>query len=319
MHGLAFSSPGRLALLALVAVLAVAYVLAGRRRRRSVEAVPLPGLDLLAASLPRLGWRRHLPAAALLLALGLGTLAFAAPTAEVRVPRERATVIVALDVSLSMSATDVSPDRLSAAKDAARQFVGQLPARFNVGLVAFAGTASSVVAPTQDHEAVARAIDDLQLANGTAIGDAVDTALTAIAAVPGAKGSAAPPARVVLLSDGGNTQGRSLAQAEGEAQSAKVPVSTIAYGTPDGVVRVPEGLIRVPVDAAALAELASTTSGHAYQARSGSELRSVYADIGSQVGYRLERHSVAAGMTGFALLAALAAGAAALVWSPRRV
>ncbi|RKS73745.1 Ca-activated chloride channel family protein [Motilibacter peucedani] len=317
MHGLAFDHPGRLLLLALVVVLGVAYALLQRRRSR--DAVVLPGLSALMASLPKLGWRRHVVAAAMLVSLAGATAAFAAPTAEVKVARERATVVVALDVSLSMAATDVSPDRLSAAKSAASQFVSGLPARFNVGLVAFSGVADTVVAPTQDHQKVEDAIATLQLGNGTAIGDAVASSLDAIAAVPGARGTAAAPARVVLLSDGANTTGRTLPDVEQQALAAGVPVSTIAYGTPDGIVRVQDGFVRVPVDGPALAELADVTHGQAYQAASGKELEGVYDDIGSQVGYTTERHGVAAGATGLALLAALAAGAAALAWSPRTI
>lgn len=317
MRHLGFDHPVRLLLLVAVVALAVAYVVLQRRRPR--HAVTLPGLDLIAGALPKLGWRRHVATTAMLVALAGATTAFASPTAEVKVPRERATIVVALDVSLSMAATDVSPDRLTAAKAAASEFVDGLPDRFNVGLVAFSQVASMVVAPTQDHQSVQDAITTLQLGNGTAIGDAVAASLQAVNSVPGAAGSKAAPARIVLLSDGANTSGRSLAEVEPEAVAAGVPVSTIAYGTAQGTVRVQQGIVRVPVDAPALAELATTTNGQAYEAASGQELKGVYEDIGSQVGTTEERRGIAAGASGLALLAALVAGAAALAWSPRSV
>jgi Ca-activated chloride channel family protein len=243
------------------------------------------------------------------------TAAFAEPRAEVSVPRERATVVVALDVSLSMAATDVEPDRLTAAQAAAQQFVEGLPSTFEVGLVTFSGTASVAVAPTSDRSAVTAALDDLAMGNGTAIGEAVASSLTAVA---GARsGVEAVPAHVVLLSDGANTAGRPVGTAVQDAVRAGLPVSTIAYGTSEGEVQLDRQRIRVPVDAPALAELAADTGGTAYEAASGDELEDVYADIGSTVGTTTESREVSAAVAGIALLSAVGAGAAALAWSPR--
>jgi Ca-activated chloride channel family protein len=308
-----FTSPERLWLLVAVAALAVAHVLLQRRRSR--YAVRLPGLALLASVAPRLGWRTHVASAALLLSMTGATAAFAEPRARVEVPREQATIVVALDVSLSMAATDVDPDRLTAAKAAAVEFVEGLPARFDVGLVAFSGSASVAVAPTQDHAAVAEAIEELAMGNGTAIGEAVASSLTAVAGTR--TGVEDVPAHVVLLSDGANTVGRSVGAAVQDAVAAGVPVSTIAYGTQQGEVRIEQQRIRVPVDAPALAGLAEDTGGQAYQAASGDELEDVYADIGSTVGTTTETREVSAGVAGLALLSAVGAGAAALAWSPR--
>jgi Ca-activated chloride channel family protein len=315
MSGLAFNSPQRLwALLAVVALLVV-YVAMQRRRTR--YAVRLPGLELLAAVAPKLGWRRHLPAALMLLALTGTTAAFAEPTANVQVPREKATIIVALDVSASMAATDVSPDRLDAAKAAAAQFVNQLPPRFNVGLVAFSSSAAVVVPATQEHTAVTDAIGALALGSGTAIGEAVASSLDAVAEVAGTGDNA--PAHIVLLSDGANTVGRPLSQAIAQAQQAGVPVSTIAYGTAQGVVQIGNQYINVPVDATALADLAESTGGRSYTAVSGDQLKGVYQDIGSSVGTKTERHEVSGGVAGIALALAVAAGVSAFALSPRLV
>jgi Ca-activated chloride channel family protein len=313
MNGLAFDSPDRLWLLLGVVALLVAYVVLQQRRSR--YAVRLPGLDLLAAVAPKVGWRRHVPAALMLLALAGTTTAFAQPTANVQVPREKATIIVALDVSASMAATDVSPDRLTAAKAAAEEFVDGLPTRFNVGLVAFSSSASVVVPATQEHAAVTDAIGGLQLASGTAIGEAVAASLEAAAEIAGTGDDA--PAHIVLLSDGANTVGRPISQAVAEAQQAGIPVSTIAYGTENGVVQVGRQLVRVPVDAPALADLAEATGGGTYAAANGDELKGVYEDIGSTVGTKTERREVSGGVAGIALALAVGAGVSAFMLSPR--
>ena len=313
---MSFLAPARLWLLLAVAALAVAYVLL--QRRRPAYALRFSELDLLASVLPRsAAWKRHVPAVLLLLALAALTTAFARPTGSVEVPRERATVVVALDVSVSMQATDVTPDRISAAKASATAFVEGLPETFDVGLVAFSGTASVVVAPTRDHAQVAAAIEALQLEPSTAIGDAVFASVAAAQSVETEPGEDPPPARVVLLSDGTNTVGRSLRAAAAAARAADVPVSTIAYGTEDGTVRVDGRLIRVPVDVPALERLASATGGTSFTAESGEELREVYDDIGGQVGTSTETREVTARYSGIALALAAAALVAGLVWGTR--
>jgi Ca-activated chloride channel family protein len=314
MHGLAFLAPYRLLLLLAVAALVAAYLW---KLRRPSYAVRFTELELLASVARGPGWRRHVPAGLLLLALIGLTTAFARPVADVQVPRERATIVVALDTSASMTATDVTPDRLTAAKESAQAFVDRLPEKFNVGLVSFNGVASVVVPPTQDHTAVKDAVAALQLGGGTAIGDAVAASLDAVRAVPGAPGAPPAPARIVLLSDGGNTVGSSMSAAAQAATAAGVPVSTIAYGTPDGTIRLQGQLVPVPVDGPALQSLAEATGGQSYSAQSGEELNGVYADIGSQVGYTTQRKEVTAVLTGLGLLAAAAAAGTSLLWGSR--
>lgn len=318
MSDLSFLEPWRLLVLLAVAALVAGYVV--QQRRRTAYAVRFTDLDLLASVAPRTpGWRRHVPAALLVLSLTAMSAAFAKPVAAVEVDREQATVVVALDVSASMQATDVDPNRFAAAKAAATSFVEGLPESFDVALVSFAQSASVRVAPTRDHESVVEAIDRLQLQGGTAIGDAVDASLDAITAnaVGSGAGAEAAPARIVLLSDGANTAGRPVQEAAQEAVDAGVPVTTIAYGTPDGTVQVQGRTIAVPVDGPSLQQLAQATEGQYYTAQSGEELAGVYADIGEQVGTTTERREVTAAFTGFALLTALAAGVASLVWFAR--
>lgn len=312
-----FESPQWLLLLGVIAALAAAYLVMQRRRGR--YAVRFTSLDLLDQVAPdRPGWRRHLPAVALLAALAFLVVALARPSDIERVPRERATVMVAVDTSGSMDATDVPPSRLDAAKEAARRFVEDLPPRFNVGVVVFAGGASVLVPPSTDREAVLLAVQRIRLGSGgTAIGEGVLTALNAITALDAQAPIDPPPARIVLLSDGANTRGAPPGVAAEAAAEARVPVSTIAYGTPSGRIVAQGQLIAVPVDAPALERLANATEGSFHRAESAEELRDVYDEIGSSVGYHDERRDVSRRFVALGLLGALAAAAFSLLWFSR--
>ncbi|MGW6282505.1 VWA domain-containing protein [Kribbella sp. NPDC055071] len=308
-----FEQPLWLWLLVLVAVLVAAYLIAQRRRSKyAVRFATLPMLEKVAPLRP--GWRRHAPAAAFLAALTVLTIAIARPVADVRVPRERATVLVALDVSQSMAATDVAPNRFEVAKQAATEFVRDLPAKFNVGLVSFARTATVVAAPSTNHQATVDAINGLELNDSTAIGDAVLTSLQAIRTIDP---DDPPPSRIVLLSDGGNTSGRSIDEAAQAASSAGVPVSTIAYGTPEGTVDLDGRTIPVPADGQALQGLADATKGTYYAAESDDQLRDVYSDLQSSIGWTTEPREITNLVAGIALAAALLAALASLLWFSR--
>jgi len=313
-----FLRPAALWLLVLVAGLAAAYLVMQRRRRH--YAVRFTNLDLLESVAPkRPGWRRHLTAAVQLLALATLVVAFAQPTHEVKVPRERATVVMAIDVSLSMEATDVKPDRISAAKAAATSFLGDVPKDVNVGLVSFSGDAKLEVAPTTDRKAVADAIANLQLGEGTAIGSAIDTSLDALGTVPPAADGSVVPAAIVVMSDGTTTMGVSNDEAAARAKKESVPVSTIAFGTENGTVVIGDTgeVVKVPVDAKALAAIATETGGNSYEAATQGQLADVYASIGSSIGYDtidsdITEWFVAGAMLGFVLSAGFA-----LAWSNR--
>ena len=313
-----FLAPGRLWLLLLLPLLAAAYL--WRQRRRRSYALRFTSVALLGQVAPRRpGWRRHVEAAGLLLSLALLVLAFARPAGEVRVPRERATIIVTIDVSLSMKAEDVPPNRLRAAQTAARDFVATLPPRLNVGLVAFAGTAQVLVPPTTDRGLVSRAIDNLELREYTAVGEAIFTSLAAIEAVP--EDPSAPdepvPARIVLLSDGETTVGRPNADGIEAAQAADVPVYTIAFGTPGGTVDL-EGVDQpVPVEIDDLRRISEATGGVAYSAETAGELEDVYLDIGSSVGFELRQQEVTDRFVGVALLALVISTLGSLAWFGR--
>jgi Ca-activated chloride channel family protein len=318
MTGISFLSPWRLLLL--VAVLALGTLYVAFQWRRSKYAVRFTNLDLLSTVAPkRPGWRRHLTAVVQLLALAALVLAFAQPTHETKVPRERATVMMALDVSISMQADDVSPDRISAAQAAATSFLDDVPEAVNVGLVTFAGTARVEVAPTTDREAVATAIEQLQLREGTAIGDAIDASLDALQSVPESPDGEPVPAVIVVMSDGSTTMGVPNEQATDSAIEQGVPVSTIAFGTEEGTVTIPETgeLVRVPVDPEALAAIAAATGGTSYEAATEGELTDVYASIGSSVGYDTIDTEITEWFVAGALLGFLAAAGLALAWTNR--
>jgi Ca-activated chloride channel family protein len=314
---LSFNAPSRLWLLVAVAALIAAYVVLQSRRRHAV--VRFTNVELLASVAPRRpGWRRHLPATAMVLALAIMVLGFAKPTRSVNVARDGATVVLAIDVSDSMKATDITPSRITVAKQAATEFVEGLPRQFKLGLISFAGTANVLVSPSTDREQALTELDRLALSPNTAIGEAIFAALDSIAATQPARPNAkAPAARIVVLSDGNTTVGRSTAEAAEAAARARIPVSTIAYGTDEGTVMAEGRLLRVPVDREALRAAAETTGGTFFEAATGSELKQVYKDIGTQIDLVAERRELTPWFAGLALAAGAIAAAFTLVWAPR--
>jgi len=313
-----FISPTRLWLLLIVGALAGAYVaLQWRRRHYAVRFTNVALLDKVAPKRP--GWRRHLVASLFLLTGALQVVAFAGPQKESRIPRERATVILAIDVSLSMDATDVAPSRIEGAKEAALSFLDKIPPKINVGLVSFNARAIIRVAPTTDRDLIRNSISTLSLGNGTAIGDAILSSLEALKAAPPDEQGTQAPGAIVLLSDGKTTAGTPDSEAARIASEAGVPVSTIAFGTPDGRVKSPESnaYIQVPVDEAALKAIADATGGSSFGAQSTDELKSIYADIGSAVGYEKAPREVTRYFVGLAMLAGLMTAALSLAWFQR--
>ena len=331
-----------LALLALPLAVGL-YVLAERRRAR--YAVTFTNLEVLAAVAGGRPWRRFVPPTLLLLALAAVCVGLARPHIERLVPRERATVILVVDVSRSMQARDVRPTRLAAAQEAVRTFLDRVPDRLRVALVAFAGDPQVAAPPTLDHELVRASLDQIHLYpgySGTAIGDALALAVElAEQATGGGSGggdgtgqtiayrTVAPApapeeaiAAIAFLSDGSQTRGF-LEPHEGAAlaKEAGVPVYTISLGTPEGTVTGNFGgfqeTIPVPPDPVTMAEIAETTGGKFFAARDAGALEAVYEELGSSLG----REPGQAEITAWLLAAAAAALAAALLlsalWSPR--
>ena len=309
---LAFGSPDRLLILLVIPLMIVAYIMATHRKnRRGMRFTNTSMLDVVVPKQSQ--WRRHLAVALSLLSLITLTAAFARPKTQVDVPRERATVVVVIDASLSMEATDVNPDRLSAAKQAAVAFVKSLPEKYNVAVVSMSGNPNILVPPTLAHNTVENAINTIRLQESTAIGESIVTALRALEQAP--KDPANPdviaPGAIVMLSDGTNTAGRAPQQAAAEARAAKVPIYTIAYGTENGYVDLDGKREPVPVDHKLMQEIAELSGGKYFSAATPDQLRTVYDNIGSQVGYEKADREVTARFAGyglaFAVLAALGA------------
>jgi Ca-activated chloride channel homolog len=316
-----FLAPTWLFLLVAVLALLIGYVALQLRRKTYVAR--FSNVDLLGSVAPRRpGWRRHLTFALLLVGLAVLSVGVARPSAAVRVPRERATVVLDIDVSISMEATDVLPSRIATAKTAGSQFVDLLPTRINLGLVSFGGYATLLVSPTLNRAAVKSAIDGLRLQESTAIGEAIFTSLQSIqvfSKATTARGDKPPPARIVLLSDGSNTVGRSVNEAVAAARKAGVQVSTIAFGTPNGTVDYDGHTLPVPADTATLRQIALSTGGSFHTAASEQELKSVYKNIGSQIGFTTKQHDISWRFLLGGLLFLFAAGGASLLWSGRLI
>ena len=273
-----FLAPERLWLLLLVAALVVAYVIA--QRRRAVNTVRFTQIEMLEQIAPRRpGWRRHSVACVQLAALTIGVLAAAQPVERSTTrPRSAGQIILLFDVSLSMQADDVAPNRLEAAKQAGADFVDAVDPDIDVGLISFSGVVATEVEPTTDRARLTEAIDALQLGEGTAIGDAIAAGVHQLQRGEATEES---PGTLVVLSDGETTRGRPTAEGAQVAADANVPVYTIAFGTADGAITNPDTgeLEPVPVKLDDLQSAADVTGGKAYVAPSADDLANAYEDI----------------------------------------
>jgi Ca-activated chloride channel homolog len=303
---MSFREPLLLALLALLPLAVAAYVAAQRRRRRF--AVRYTNLDLL-AGVARASWIRHLPAALALLALAALLIALARPERTVAAQRREAVVIMVTDTSGSMLAKDVRPDRLVAAREAARALTRQVPEDFRLGLVKFGSVAEQVVDPTTDRTQMELALRQLSVKGTTAMGDGLRLGLDAARTpIPdGLGGTRRLPASIVLLSDGASTRGADPIDVAQQAKRAGVRIFTIALGTPGGVLesRRQDGTIRresVPPDTLTLQEIARETGGRYFSAPSADQLESVYSGLATRFSTRQEKQEVTAAFAGGGLV-----------------
>lgn len=315
------------ALLGLFLVPAVVCALWATERRRRRDAARFGTPALVAGSIQRRpGRRRLIPFGLALLALGLLLVGMARPQATISVPRREATVMLALDTSRSMAATDVRPTRFAAALGAAGAFLQEVPRSYAVGIVSFSTQAQVVLRPTTDREQARAALRELRLGAGTAIGDAIARSVEVVR--PGAARGAIPsagavPATVLLLSDGAQTaDGVSPAVAATLARRQGITVSTVALGTRDAVVEVPlpGGLkerVAVPPDARTLRAVARRTGGHFFEAPDAARLRRVYAELGSRLGRRRERTELTSAFAGGGAALLLLASGLSMLWTGR--
>lgn len=284
---MSFLEPTRLWLLLIIPALTLVYV--ALQYRRSHYTVRFTNLALLDSVAPRrVNWRQHLAVLLALLTLAFALALFAKPTDVVKVPRKSGvTVVLTIDVSLSMESTDVNPDRITAAKRTAKEFLTQLPPAFKVAVVSFARYAQVVVPPTVNRQKVTSAIDRLKLAEYTATGEGIYSALDVVKQSLGATAhpSGKLPAMVVLISDGARTTGRSQVAAARAAKRQGVPVYTVALGTTSGTISSGGEIVAVPVEVGQLRQIARISGGKSYVASSPADLVNAYKDVDGRIVY----------------------------------
>jgi Ca-activated chloride channel family protein len=318
-----FQSPLNLLALAIVPVAICAYVVAARRRDRTAARFASPALmPNVVNRAPR--WRRHVPPALFLLAVAALTVGFARPEVEISVPRENATIMLAIDSSRSMAAKDVTPTRMDAARTAIEQFLAKAPGSYRIGLVTFASDSRVVAAPTHDRELVTQALAQVRTGQGTALGDAVVQAIRVgqRTAANDAGGDAVPMV-VLLLSDGRQDGGTVTPQRAAQvARQRGVPVYTVSLGTPDGVVQVPlaggyTARVQVPPDPDSLRTLARTTGGRFFEAPASEDLTAVYGDLASRLGREPRRREVTVAFAAAGAMLLLVGGGLSTIWFRR--
>lgn len=322
---MSFGSPYVLLALLALPVLIGLYVGEQQRRVRVARAFVVQRMQPSVAPL-RPGWRRHLPQLAFLLAIITLIFAAARPQRTIAEPVERASIMLATDVSGSMTATDVAPSRLVAAKQAARAFLDKVPAKVNVGVMAFNQTPAVLAPPSTDREAARSAIAQMKASGGTASGDAIATSVTALRTNAASSNKdpngAPPPGAIVLLSDGASTSGRDAVTAAKSAGNAGIKIYAVALGTAGGTITAPKRgggteTKRVPPDPAALRQIAQASGGRTFTAESASGLSEVYEKLGSQLATKDKKREITAGFAGGGLALLLLGGVMSLGWFGR--
>jgi Ca-activated chloride channel family protein len=342
-----------LLLLTLLVLPLAAAVYFWLERRPAKYTMTFTNMDVLASVAGGRSYRRYVPPALALLALASLCFALARPHRSTMVASDRATVVLVVDVSGSMQATDIKPTRLAAAQAAVRKFLDKVPSRVRVALIAFAGDPQVAAPPTTDRDVVREGLDSLSFFSGyggTAIGDALAAAVELVK--PPTKGGAQTiaytaaastqksPVSILFLSDGHQTRGL-LEPLEGaaRAKAAGIPVYTIALGTPNGVLTRPPGgfggggfggggggggggnfgggQIPVPPDPATLRQIAQTTGGKFFDARSAKAVESAYSHLGSVVARVHGKKEATNEFLGLAAILLVAAGAFSALVAPR--
>ena len=346
-----FIWPQALWLLLLVPLLVGAYLMVLRRKRR--EALRYPSLAVVRAGSPQTAWRRHIPPALFLLGLAGALLAAARPSARITLPSNQKVIILAIDVSLSMRATDVEPNRIVAAQAAARSFIADVPTDVRIGIVSFAGTAALVQSPTSNKEDLIAAVDRLQLDRQTAIGSGIVMSLITlfpdhgidlesmvlpyyrygrqalnpppkppvkksdkpfVAVEPGSN----PNAAIILLTDGRRTTGPHPIEAARLAAERGIKVYTVGFGTPQGAQVSIEGYsIYMAFDEETLRAIAEFTRAEYFHASTGEQLKKIYENLSSKIILQREHTEITFLFAAASALMLLLAGGLSLVWFNR--
>jgi Ca-activated chloride channel family protein len=321
LHTTTFRWPVVLLCLLLLPLMLIVYAVRERRRSRAVARFGNPALmPNLVKSTPR--WRRHLVPVVMLLALASLLVGAARPQRPVLADKRAATIVLAIDTSGSMSATDIKPNRLSAARSAARTLVRALPADGRVGVVAFTRSVHVLNTPTDDRSVITGSLNALKISGGTAIGEALAQsqklvqADTQKASTPGH-----PAAAIVLLSDGANTEGKiGPVKAATAANKAGIPVYTVSLGTAAGTIKDSAGrTVSVAPDPKGLAAIAKAGGGQSYTASTAIELKSIYQHIGKKIGTEQKQQDLGVGFIGLATLLLLGSTGLSLRWFRRAI
>jgi Ca-activated chloride channel homolog len=313
-----------LALLGLlgIPVLAWWYASQQRRRARAASAFVAPALgESVAPRRPR--WRRHVPMLAFALALAVLIVAAARPQRSVAKPVTDGAIMLADDASSSMQSTDVAPSREGAAHRAASHFLANVPSAVQVGLLEFARTPTVLQSPTTDHALTQAALArPVRTSGGTAVGDAITTAINELRSVPRVAGKR-PPAAIVLISDGASNVGPSPLIAAREAATVHIPIYTISVGTARGTIPITRGgktvTVPVPVSRQQLAEIATASHGRAFQASDTAGVSVAYQRLAARLGHRQVKQEITAGFAGAGLVLLLLGSAMSLFWFGRLV
>jgi Ca-activated chloride channel homolog len=319
-----FTHPWAFLFLFVVAGLVVLFLRLQQARQKRLER--FANSTMIDSVTPRKASRwRNVPAVLVALALVMFTIAMAGPSLERQIPRNRAVVMLVMDVSISMNATDVAPSRLKAAQEAAKKFADDLTPGINLGLISYTGTPTQLTSPTTNHEATKIAIDKMQVGERTATGEAILAALQSISTVGAVigGGDTPPPARIVLFSDGKETvpenpdNQRGAFTAARAAKDQGIPISTISFGTPDGTVEVDGSQVPVPVDDTTMKRVAELSGGTAYSASDLKGLEQVYTTLQDQIGYEKVTGEVIVGWLRLGALVLAIAAAIALAVNRR--
>ena len=308
---MSFESPWLLLSLLAIPLLVGLYVTSQRRRR--AYAVRFTNLALLNQVMGKgPGFRRHLPAILFIAGLAGLLLSMARPQASIRVPKGQTSVVLAVDVSGSMAATDVQPTRIQAAIDAGRTLIDKLPGNAQVGLVVFNSQAQVVAPLTQDKGSVKDALGTLAPGGGTAIGDAIQVAIAQLANTvdPSSK---QPQAMVVLLTDGSSNTGVDPVTAAGRAKEDHIPVQTIGVGQKNQTTLL-GGRIVDGVDEQTLQAIASATAGHYYFAADQAQLNQIYSELGSRIGWVTTKLDLTVPLLAFGTIILVIGGLFSLRW-----
>ena len=310
-----FADPYLLAGLVVLPLALVAYIVLALRGRRNARAAA--SKDLWPNLMPRRpGWRRHVPPVLLLMALALLLLGMARPQALLASDQKQTTVVLALDISRSMGATDVPPSRIAAARNAARVLVDGLPKNAKIGLVTFTRDVRVLVAPTDDRTAFSSALTSFKLGGGTALGVAVDRAIVSLKAThPSLKGRA-----IVVISDGASTEGKIAPDvAARTARKDGVRVFTVLLGTAGGTIKENGQTVNVPTDPTTLKRVAALSGGRFYRATDATGLRNAYKAIGSAVHPQKKRRDISVAFIGGAMALVAGGSLLSLAWFRRLI